>query len=175
MDTLIYYRRDLRRALPRKISPIPIRAARPEDEEEVRRIAAEAFRGYGGHYHADPRLDPMKADETYRDWAVRSCRGELADEVLVAAGEGERLSGFITLRLNGPEEVEGGLFAVSPEARGRGVSRALIVEALRWCWQRGARHMLISTQITNIAVQKVWIRAGFEPSHAYYTFHIWFD
>jgi hypothetical protein len=34
--------------------------------------------------------------------------------------------------------------------------------------------MLISTQITNVAVQKVWTRLGFEPSRSYYTFHKWF-
>jgi len=46
--------------------------------------------------------------------------------------------------------------------------------ALRWFEARGRSRMLISTQITNVAVQKVWIRLGFEPSKSYYTFHKWF-
>lgn len=176
MDTLIYYCRDLQGTpIPAEEPFVLIRSARPEDVEAVRRIAAEAFRGYRGHYHADPRLDPVNSDEAYVDWAVRSCRGELADEVLVAAEEGGRLLGFVTLRLNDPKEVEGGLFAVSPEARGKGIARALIIEALRWCQRRKMARFLISTQITNIAAQKVWIRAGLEPSYAYYTFHVWFD
>ena len=35
--------------------------------------------------------------------------------------------------------------------------------------------MVLSTQVTNLAVQKVWSRLGFEPSRSYYTFHLWFD
>jgi GNAT superfamily N-acetyltransferase len=175
MDTLVYYRRDLRKApVPEEKPPVLIRPARPEDEEAIRHVATEAFRGYRGHYHADPRLDPAKADEAYVDWAVRSCRGELADEVLVAVGE-KALLGFVSLCFGRSGEAEGRLFGVSPEAWGKGVSRALMVEALRWCQRRGALYMSISTQLTNIAVQKVWVRVGFEPSHAYYTFHVWFD
>jgi len=176
MDTLVYYRRDLRKApVPEEKPPVLIRPARPEDEEAIRHVATEAFRGYRGHYHADPRLDPAKADEAYVDWAVRSCRGELADEVLVAVGDNGMLLSFATLRLNSQEEGEGVLFAVHPEAQGRGIYRALILEGMRWCMQQKVASMVVSTQITNIAVQKVWVRAGFEPSHAYYTFHVWFD
>jgi len=176
MDTLIEYRRDLQKGpIPEEESSVAIRSARSEDEEALRRLAAEAFRGYRGHYHADPRLDAAKADEAYVDWAVRSCRGELADDVLVAVGEGEMLLGFITLCANRSEEVEARLFAVSAAARGTGVSRALLVGALRWSRRRGARCVSISTQITNIAAQKAWVRVGFEPSRAHYTFHVWFD
>lgn len=85
------------------------------------------------------------------------------------------LLSFATLRLNSQEEGEGVLFAVHPEAQGRGIYRALILEGMRWCMQQKVASMVVSTQITNIAVQKVWVRAGFEPSHAYYTFHVWFD
>jgi hypothetical protein len=33
--------------------------------------------------------------------------------------------------------------------------------------------MVVSTQITNLAVQKVWVRQGFELTGSYYTFHLW--
>ena len=76
---------------------------------------------------------------------------------------------------SGEEEGEGRLFAVSPEVQGQGISRSHMVQAMEWFLSRGARRMIISTQITNIGVQKVWVRLGLEPAYAYHTFHKWFD
>jgi len=109
------------------------------------------------------------------DWAFRSCVSrDVADEVLVAHVAGS-IIGFFTLRLNSPEEGEAVVGGVAPSARGRGIYRSFIIHGMEWCLSQGATRMLVSTQITNIAVQKVWTRLGFEPSHAYYTFHKWFD
>jgi hypothetical protein len=66
MDTLVYYARDLRHPpLPRPSAEPIVRPCRPKDEPRVRQIAAEAFRAYLGHYHADPRLDRRLCDEAY--------------------------------------------------------------------------------------------------------------
>jgi GNAT superfamily N-acetyltransferase len=172
MDTLLYYSRDLTQPLP----PVPdgVRPADAGEAEAIRALAGRAFRAYNGHYHADERLDRAACDAVYESWAYRSCLSrQVADEVLAAAPDGQ-ITGFITLRLNG-EEGEGPLYAVDPEAQGQGIGRALMAGALHWLKQRGARHMLMSTQVTNVPSQKVWTRLGFEPSHAEYTFHRWFD
>jgi RimJ/RimL family protein N-acetyltransferase len=39
----------------------------------------------------------------------------------------------------------------------------------------GAKRIIISTQINNYAVQKVWARSGFVHEQSYYTFHKWYD
>lgn len=176
MDTLVYYARKLlKKPIPPDTGEISVRPVRPGEEEIVKAVAAESFRGYFGHYHADERLDPVKCDEAYVDWAVRSCVSrEVADEVLVADLEGT-IAGFATLRMNSEEEGEGVLFGVAPFAQGRGIYRSFMVHGMEWCLSQGARRMVVSTQIINIAVQKVWARVGFEASHAYYTFHKWFD
>lgn len=175
-DTLVYYARTLADAPePVEHGAPPVRPVRPGEEGTVEAVAAAAFRGYLGHYHADPRLDRAACDAVYTSWALRSCRlREVADEVLVAERDG-RIVGFATLKLNGPEEGEGILFGVAPEAQGLGVYRALMVNGLAWCRAKGARRMVVSTQITNAAVQRVWTRLGFELRHAVYTFHAWFD
>ena len=176
MDTLVYYARDLvGTPIPADTDGVSIRGIRPGDEAQVQAIAAEAFRGYVGHYHADPRLDRAKCDEAYTSWALRSCTSrEVADEVLLADRDGEVL-GFMTLRLTSRTEGECALFAVAPAAQGQGVGRSLMVAGLRWCAVQGAHRMIISTQLINLAVQRVWVRVGFEPDHAYYTFHVWLD
>ena len=176
MDTLVYYQRDLRRTpIPGDTGHILIRPALAEDEAAVVAVAVESFQGYRGHYHADPLLDRDKCDEVYTSWAERSVASrEVADQVLVAELDG-RIAGFATLRLNSPDEGEGVLFGVARFAQGRGIYRSFMLRAMDWCAEQGRQVMIVSTQVTNIAVQKVWARLGFEPSHAYYTFHKWFE
>jgi GNAT superfamily N-acetyltransferase len=176
MDTLVYYSFDLsKKAIPKDTIEFLVRPVKPEDTDQTRRLAAAAFRGYQGHYHADRRLDRHKCDETYASWAERSAiLKTAADEVLVAEQDGN-LAGFATLRVNSLEECEGPLVAVAPEYQKQGVCRALMIHCLQWCLSQGAQRMVISTQITNISMQKVWCRVGFEPSSSYYTFHKWFD
>jgi GNAT superfamily N-acetyltransferase len=174
MDTLVYYSFDLvKRAIPDDSPRAHVRKSVPEDKGQIETVATAAFKGYHGHYHADSRLDPKKCDEGYVSWAMRSCTSkEVATEVLVAERD-RKILGFLTLRLNSPKEVEGVLFGVAPEAQGIGVGRSLMVDGLRWCKDQQAKEMVISTQVTNVGVQKVWCRVGFDPAHSLYTFHKW--
>jgi GNAT superfamily N-acetyltransferase len=173
MDTLVYYALSLEATLPDDAGSTPIRDLRVGEESLVREVAGKAFQGYLGHYHADPRLDRRQCDEAYVDWAHKSCLSkEVADAVLVADLDGA-VAGFATLRCNSETEGEGVLFGVAPEAQGRGIYRSLMISAMKWCTAHGRKRMVVSTQITNIAVQKVWSRLGFEPWVSYYTFHKW--
>jgi ribosomal protein S18 acetylase RimI-like enzyme len=175
MDTLVYYSFDLtKRTIPDDATKVRVRKFVRGDTAQVETVAAAAFKGYYGHYHADPRLDRRKCDEGYVSWAVRSCTSKrVATEVLVAEID-KKIVGFLTLRLNSPKEMEGLLIGVAPEAQGIGVGRSLMVNGLELCKKRHVKRMLISTQVTNVAVQKVWCRVGFEPAHSYYTLHKWF-
>lgn len=174
-DTLVYYSFDLaKRAIPEDTSEFQVRGLQTADKRQIEGVAAAAFKGYLGHYHADPRLDQRKCDEAYISWASRSCLAkEVAEQVFVVERECQ-VAGFATLRLNSTDEGEGLLYAVAPESQGLGICRSLMISSLQWCRAQGARRMIISTQVTNVAMQKVWCRLGFEPCHAYYTFHKWF-
>ncbi|MBI5670376.1 MAG: GNAT family N-acetyltransferase [Chloroflexi bacterium] len=181
MDTLLYFTRDLTMdTLPSPplreggLNRVVVRPARADEAETVGELAARAFAGYNGHYHADTRLDRAACDAVYRDWAVRSCLSQqVADKVLVAEADG-RMAGFVTIKKRG-DLGEGPLYGVEPAAHGRGIGGALMAAAMMWLKQRGARRMEMSTQVTNVPSQKVWVRLGFEPAHAEYTFHKWFD
>ena len=176
MDTLIYTSRNLiKTPLPEDTPRAIIRKMHIGEEEDVRRIAGEAFKGYFGHYHADPRLDPQTCTDAYISWAERSCiDSEVANCVLVDELEGE-LVGFHTVRMNNPDQGELVLGCVVPAARGYGLHKSIIIEGMRWCKEQGASEIITSTQIINFAAQKVWARLGFEIKEAYYTFHKWFD
>jgi len=174
MDTLVYYGLDLARQSGSVLeTTAAIRLARAEEADELCAIAASAFQGYRGHYHADPRLDPAACDAAYTSWVRRSLLDRsVADAVFACLVDG-RVAGFATMRRNSPEEGEGVLFGVAPWAQGRGIYRDLIRRGVRWCQAEGCARMVVSTQVTNVAVQKVWVRQGFEPTHAHYTFHLW--
>lgn len=178
MDTLVYFVFDLtRKALPDTSGQITIRYAQPDDASAVEALARESFVGYFGHYHADSRLDSAAADEAYVSWACTSVEAgtdrDGAAPVFVAEQDNV-LMGFATLRVNSPAEGEGVLFGVSPQWQGRGIYRSFMLHFLNWCQYRGMSRAVVSTQITNLAVQRVWTRLGFEPLLACYTFHKWF-
>jgi GNAT superfamily N-acetyltransferase len=174
MDTLLYYKFELAQAITAELSSeARIRPFTPDDKPAVSDIAASAFRDYRGHYHADPRLDKEKCNEAYISWAERACVTGKSNDVLVAE-TGSGIVGFAVVRLNNADEGDGVLFAVRPSMQGRGIFQVLLAGAISWCRARGARHMLYSTQLTNIAAQRVLSRSGFYLDHAYYTFHKWF-
>ncbi len=176
MDTLVYYTFKLSKSISEDLpSNYDVRPMHDDEADVIKQIAMESFKNYYGHYHADPRIDKAKADEVYVDWARNAAvsRGG-TDEVLVAS-EGADTLGFATLRMNTPQQAEGVLFGVSPMAQGRGIYRSFIIRATEWAKIKGAMEITVSTQITNVAVQKVWARVGYEFDHAYYTFHKWFD
>jgi GNAT superfamily N-acetyltransferase len=174
-DTLVYFSRDLNNVPEENDRGVLVRPMKENEVDQVKTVAAEAFGGYYGHYHADSRLPKEKSDEAYVSWAVRSCSSPGVADVVLVAEIDDVIMGLATLRLNHEGSGEGILFCVSPQAQRKGIYRAFIVSGMRACAGAGATRMLVSTQIQNTAVQKVWAREGFEPSHAYHTFHKWFD
>lgn len=176
MDTVVYYSRDLTNTpIPSDTGKATIRQVRSGEEDKVKVVAVESFRGYFGHYHVDERLDNSKCDEVYISWAVNSCVSrDFADDVLVLELSG-RISGFISLRLNTLEEGEVRLFCVDPSAQNRGFSQSLLIGAMKWCVLQGAKRLVISTQIINVSSQNAFTQMGFALRDSYYTFHKWFD
>lgn len=175
MDTLLYYSRSLAKDdLPAELRPNRIRPFRDTDLPGIESVARQSFTAYRGHYHADPALDPKKADEGYVEWALHCCHTRSAtQEVLVAEDTAGQPCGFFVVRLNSPTEGEGWLAAVAPAAEGRGIYWSLMVHAMRWCRDRQAKRLIVSTQLTNSATQKNYRRLGLDLTASYYTFHLW--
>jgi GNAT superfamily N-acetyltransferase len=174
-DTLVYMDRDLVNAeVPALGGRIGVRPIRNGEADSVRDVAAAAFTGYFGHYHADPHFTKEDCDEIYSDWAYRGStdRG-VADQVLVAEIEGS-IKGFCLIKIQDGDVAVGTLYGVHPDARGRGAYRELVISAMMWARANGCVRMLESTQVTNRVSQKVWARLGFVPSASYYTLHRWF-
>lgn len=176
MDTLVYYSRGLAE-LPsarQLANGVTLRQATPEDAASVASLAREAFAGYMGHYHADPRLNDAAADAAYVEWAEMSTSRVSPDAPVLLAEIARTVAGFLTLRRNSPDEMEIVLNAVGPENQGKGLYTALVAASLSLSREAGADRIVTSTQINNYAVQRVWARLGFFHFRSCYTLHKWF-
>jgi ribosomal protein S18 acetylase RimI-like enzyme len=175
MDTLCYYAFHAdKKTLPPIDSNVIIRPLAVGEEACVERIAAESFLNYSGHYHADNRLDKKSCDEVYSSWASNACLMRDASHAVLVAEINRKIVGFITVQSAGGEG-ETILSGVSSDAQRQGVYRALMIGGVKWCLEKNITIIRTSTQLSNMAVQRVWVRLGFEPDVAYYTFHKWFD
>ena len=176
MDTLVYYNRDIQNKLiPQDEEKKRIRILGQGEEKRVREIAAGAFRDYFGHYHMDTRLSRQACDDIYTDWAYRTCVSKNVADLVLVAELNNIIVGFMALKVNGRYECEVILNAVLPEAQRKGIYRSMMIEGMRYFKSQGVKNIIVSTQIMNIAAQKVWTRLGFELIQSYYTFHKWYS
>ena len=176
MDTLVYYTRDLtKQPRPSDSGVAHFRPILQEEEGEMISVAKASFAGYFGHYHADPRLDNLHCNEVYIDWARKAFASRGADENFLVAEIGGKIVAFGVFRMNSPDEGELFLGGVHPDYQGQGIYLSFLCRAIEWCLSKKAKRIVISTQLNNIAVQKVLTKSGFEISRGYYTFHKWFD
>ena len=170
-DTLVYYRGSTSGFAAAPTLPTCIRLGQEADRAALEGIARASFAGFFGHYHADPHLDPAAATEGYVQWAS-SALDDAASLVLVSETEG-RPSGFLTAKKLNAKTWEILLNGVAPEFQRRGIYAALFRDIGCRARLQGASEVLVSTQLANLAPQKVWTRAGLELDHALYTFHWW--
>jgi GNAT superfamily N-acetyltransferase len=174
MDTLLYYRRALGASdttPPALLPGYAIDTRQRPSPTEMRALASQAFKGYMGHYHADPAIAPALADEVYASWAERSAADPRVAQHIVAIRYGSDLAAFATLNTN-DGVCEGVLFAVGTRHRNQGLHRALVRASIAHAQSRGCSAFYSSTQVANYTVQRNWIREGLFPDHGCYTFHL---
>ena len=138
-----------------------IRLLRTDDADRCRALIAATFAGYTNHYVANPWLAPISTADAYADWAVRSL-GQVDLEVVEWVDAGGEPSG-IGLTRRTDDHVEILLAGMVPASRGRGGYSAFLAAIVNRALAGGAARVVISTQDHNVAVQRLWCRAGFEP------------
>lgn len=173
-DTLVYFMKkkveEIAKSLPYGYTT---RLASREDCTNLEKLAHETFNGYLGHYHADKNLKKTDCDLVYSSWAAASCTEKKVADAVILIEKNSEIAAFATIKVNNSSEVEGVLFGVSPQHRNKNLYQSLMNESLIWCLNNNFKQMLVTTQITNLVVQKYWCRLGFEPIKSYYTFHKW--
>lgn len=142
--------------------------AKPDDLPALRRIARVSHRDSRFYWDAKLRA---KSDDLFETWIARSCE-DYADMVLVAEIDAAAV-GYITLDHSSPCDGKIGLFAVGPEARGRGVGQQLVHCGLEWLRSRGATECRVVTQGRNRGALRLYQKAGFRVEDLKLWYHLW--
>jgi ribosomal protein S18 acetylase RimI-like enzyme len=136
---------------------IIVREARADEYVSVDELAVDVYVAEG--------YVPVESADGLRG-AARRAEGA---QVLVACDETGRLTGTVTLVLDGgpqvrmsqPGEAEIRLLAVSTEARGRGVGSKLVRECLARANAAGRARCVLCTQPSMAPAHRVYEREGF--------------
>ncbi|MBW8012556.1 MAG: hypothetical protein FVQ83_15180 [Chloroflexi bacterium] len=176
MDTLIRYSVEVDKiAEAPDIEMFPVLPVQAGEEDAVRAVALEVFRGFRSHYHADERLNPEKCDGIYASIACEACLNkEKTSIVHVCKIDGE-IVGFDILNSPSLGVGEGVLKAIALSVQKQGVGHSFASPKKAWYQSQGALVAFGPTQITNIAAQKQLISQNYLPYDSIYTFHKWFD
>lgn len=172
-DTLVYYKCDLRNYTPATLrnTALVFRKAVPGDLDALRALIAETFRTYKSHYHANPLLEHTHILSGYQQWAEG--HAVAPDRTLWIAEREGCLAAFAACSETADGQIgEGVLYGVSPHESGGGIYGDLIRHTQVDFAARGFSTMLVSTQVNNFAVQKVWAREGFHLFEAWDTYHV---
>ena len=137
--------------------PVTVRDAEPAEFAAIGELRVGAYAA--GRFLADasnygPTLRTLAIDGTGQ---------------ILAADAGGQLLGTVTLQLpphagqvvRGPDEAEVRALAVSPDAQGRGVGRALLRAVIERARKMGVRHLVLSTQSGMDAARRLYTEAGF--------------
>jgi len=152
--------------------PVRVRPAAAADLPRLRRIAAASHRD--SRFYHDRHFDRRRCDALYAGWIETSC-ADPAGVVLVAAPADPAgpPAGYVTAAIGEDGEGRIGLFAVAPDARGRGIGGALAAAVLDWLAGRGADPASVVTQGRNVRAQRLYQRFGMRTRSVELWFHRW--
>lgn len=146
-------------------------SASPHLVPVVESLVAATFADYPTHYLASSDFRPELVLAGYVDWAARSAR-ERPEDVLLRLVEGVPVAVATTARVDAGRATEVLLAGTHPDHRGRGVYGELLAGVLAGARAAGREQVVISTQASNTAVQRVWCRLGLRPVSAWTTVHL---
>lgn len=142
------FRLDLRASHP-PTDPVPVglvslRPMQVADLDAVARLDAAAF-------------DPLWHYGTKALWELL-----FSGRVQVAL-VGERIVGY-TAMAHRNDEIHLTRIAVAPDVQGQGIGRLLLVDAIGYARQKGARAVTLNTQVNNARSQDLYQAYGFRPT-----------
>ncbi|OCH97551.1 hypothetical protein A8135_13720 [Legionella jamestowniensis] len=179
-DTQLTYRFDLNRMTYTSLelpSNLKLREAEEADLPQIGYLASDSFSQYG-HYANNQKLDEVKVNQIYEDWAVNSFNNpEFADRFIVAVSDQE-VAGFLSYKIVSQSDkkfAKGGIGAVSSNFRNQGIFKLLTKEGLFWGKELNLHWIEHNALTTNYSVGRVFTSLGFFNAASYVTLHCWLN
>jgi dTDP-4-amino-4,6-dideoxy-D-galactose acyltransferase len=148
---------------------VTIRNAVEGDLDALKALARRSHRD--SRFYYDGNFSVEQCDELYETWIEKSCRG-WAQNVLIATNHGD-VEGYISCHVANAGAGQIGLVGVSEKARGRGLGRELLINAIRWFSAEGVEVVTVVTQGRNVGAQRLYQRCGFTTRSVELWFHRW--
>jgi len=125
-------------------------------------------------FFSDSHFPRQRAEDLYSTWITLESQGR-AQVVLVATSTANRPLGYISCHLEAArQEGQIGLVGVSPEVRGKGIGKGLVMAAMDWYRLKGARAVTVVTQGRNRAAQCLYQQCGFLSRDLQLWYHKWY-
>jgi GNAT superfamily N-acetyltransferase len=145
------------------------RVATAQEKATVARLIPVIFEGYRNHYSANTSLRHHDITDGYSEWALS--RVDTSESFVMLLRQHTLDIGVATVAMRRSDaEVE--LAGIHPEHREKGHYATLMRGVEAQAHLRGAQRLVISTQASNIRVQRAWARLGFVPCFAVDTVHL---
>jgi len=170
-DTLVYYYLNLETYKPQglKNHDLAFVKAKVGDALELERMVRVIFKDYTNHYSLNKFINTKDALDGYVEWVINFL--DCIDKEVFLVYRNEEAIAFATCEcVEG--KAEGILFGVMPDFSGGGIYSDIIRFTQSHYKKKGMKIMSVSTQIQNLAVQKVWAREGFLLQDSFSTIHI---
>jgi GNAT superfamily N-acetyltransferase len=172
-DTLVYYSLNMEECTLNNYKNTDIKFVRATEMHRAAMIGLvdAIFVNYTTHYASNPHFKEDLIRAGYTEWLLNYING--AGKLVWLVEQSGAYIGFASCSFDEDTKVcEIILNGVLPTYAGKGVYTDIVRHTKQHFKAEGYKKMLISTQIQNYAVQKVWGREGLSIKNAYTTLHI---
>jgi len=163
--TLIYWGIDLDAGPsehPRKSEGVNPTVEISTDIELMDSLISQTFQNYPSHYAFNPYLPNDTTERAYRDW-VKALSVDPTAWCQVIYATNDSPAGVGISKHLADEVAEVLLAGIAEGHQNQGLYPHLMKEMINAARANGAKQLVISTQASNIAVQRVWARVGLRP------------
>jgi len=156
-----------------------VRPMQPEDVDPLAHISEISYSDHSmiqDRFFLEPTISQERAQGVFREWFINLARRHAEGHALVLVAEVDGSPcGYVAIEPMAPLANEiwlrDTLNAVAPEARGRGIYRALIIAAIDYARSTGASGILTKTQSSTYRVINTWLHLGCDILENLATFH----
>jgi len=143
----------------------------PQDIGVLKKLAGNIYKL--SRYYYDSNFDRAKVTEFYSNWIEKAVLGTFDDYVYVLCHLDKPI-GFCSIKEHRGNTARIGLFGMSSDYAGKGLSQYLLNSSLQKLKQNGIDYVEVVTQGRNYGALRLYQRCGFVTKATELWYHKWF-
>jgi len=128
--------------------------------------------GTYSRFKLDSKFPEGSYEKLYKIWLDNSIDRKIADDLLIYLDNQDKVSGFVTYKIS-DDNLRIGLIAVSPESRGEGIGKSLLLHIEKIATDNNTQEILVDTQEENTGACRFYYNFGFKVKIQQPIFHLW--